>query len=94
MVALPHPKSAFVFFTKKNFCAHYFTRNRTHGSDFFPFSFLVWEVPTIVARCFCVRFWPRERIDLRRWMGTISREVGLFLLATAYWRDWKSYLRV
>jgi hypothetical protein len=41
--------------------AHYFTRNRTRGSDIPPFSSLAWEVPTIVARCFRAHFWQRGR---------------------------------
>src|ERR1700680_2712960 len=58
--------------------AHYFTRNRTHGSVF-PSVFLrVWEVPTIVPRCFRLLFWQQERIALGRWPGTISHEAGLF----------------
>jgi hypothetical protein len=43
-----------------NACAHYFTRNRTHGSDFpllFPSAY---EVPTIVPRCFRLLFGSRK----------------------------------
>jgi hypothetical protein len=41
--------------------AHYFTRNRTRGSDFSPFSSLAWEIPTIIARCFLAHFCQRGR---------------------------------
>jgi hypothetical protein len=36
------------------------------------------EVPTIVPCCFRMLFWQQERLALRRWTGTISREAGLF----------------
>jgi hypothetical protein len=73
--------------------AHYFTRNRTHGSVF-PSVFLrAWEVPTIVPRCFRLLFWQQERIALRRWTGTISHEAGLWGLPVCL-RDWKDRQRV
>jgi hypothetical protein len=50
---------------------------------FSPFSSLAWEVPNIVPRCVRVRCWQRQRIDLRRWTGTISREVYLFCWRSA-----------
>jgi hypothetical protein len=50
---------------------------------FSPFSSLAWEVPNIVPRCVRVRCWQRQRIDLRRWTGTISREVDLFCWRSA-----------
>jgi hypothetical protein len=75
--------------------AHYLTRNRTHGSDFPLFFLLAWEFPNIVPWCFRARFWQRERIDLHRWMGTISREVGLFFCwLTVCLRNGKHHLRV
>ena len=36
--------------------AHYFTRNRTDGSDFLLFSPLTSEAPTVVIRCFFAHF--------------------------------------
>ena len=36
--------------------AHYFTRNRTGGSDFLLFSPLTSEFPTVVTRCFFAHF--------------------------------------
>jgi hypothetical protein len=50
---------------------------------FFPLFLCSSEIPTIIPRCFRMRFWPRERIDPRHWMGTISREVGLFCWRSA-----------
>ena len=60
--------------------AHYFTRNRTGGSDF-PLIHCACQVPTIVRRSFHVRCWPRERMALGRSTGTIACEGPLFLLA-------------
>src|SRR5260221_11876585 len=43
-----------------------------------PFFLRPLQVPTFVLRCFRTLFWQQERIALRRWTGTISREAGLF----------------
>ncbi len=58
--------------------AHYFTRNRTHKSDFPPFSFFIEEILNLIPRCFQRGFWQWKGSHFHRWMGTISREVGLF----------------
>src|SRR5258708_24578954 len=50
---------------------------------FSPFFLRASEVPTIVARCFRMHFWQRERMALRHWTGTISGEVGLFCWRSA-----------
>jgi hypothetical protein len=57
-------------------CAHSFTRNRTRGLNFPPSSFLALKVLNAVPRCSRVSFSRRERIDLHRWMCTISREAA------------------
>jgi hypothetical protein len=52
----------------------------TRGSDFsFVFSFLC-KLPNSAARRFHARFWQRPKIDIRRWMGTISRGASFFLV--------------
>ena len=45
---------------------------------FLLFSPCMTQVPGVVPRCSRVRFSRRERIDLHRWMGTISREATFF----------------
>ena len=71
--------------------AHYFTRNRTRGSDF-PLLFLrASEVPTIVPCCFRLLFGQQERITLEGCAGTISREANLFWGLAACPRDWKDH---
>ena len=57
---------------------HYFTRNRTRGSVFSPFSSLAWEVPTIIAVAFARISGNGEAPALRDRMGTISREEAMF----------------
>jgi hypothetical protein len=48
--------------------AHYFTRDRTRGSDFSLF-LRASGAPTIVPRCFRMRFWQQEWMALHRWTG-------------------------
>ena len=48
------------------------------GWIFPPFSFLAWKILNVVPRGSRVSFSQRERIDLHRWMGTISREAAFF----------------
>lgn len=42
--------------------SHSLTRNRTRGSDFFPFSSLAWKIPTIIVHCFRAHFLPGKAL--------------------------------